>query len=365
MHLLLLALACTGDGSSTKNDDSSPPADTDTGEPLDTAPPGTDDDGDGWTVEEGDCDDADIYANPAWDEDTSDDKDNDCDGRIDEVWTGLAVVYADTAGGGSLLQIDTLGNLADEVEIDADCTPLTIDEGLDGGFIIYNYYSGTVATLDEDGGCTDLADFSEAEIPLSDAAAHPDGYTVAATGDALYAISADGGTTELASWSADYTDAASFERYVYAIAVDRVDGTVGLFDYFGGFATWSPADGLTDHLAADLENVELALLSGTARDGGGFTALAQDAATGAYGIQDFEQDTNTWTLLATWEDTTRTPSAITTEGGTQDTYAISNAGQRGRVWRVRREDGSQATLYETDPDPDRFFTAIATTCTED
>ena len=60
------------------------PDDTDTG---------TDEDDDGWSVEDGDCDDDDTSVNPARDEVAGDGKDNDCDGRIDEIFSGLAMVF--------------------------------------------------------------------------------------------------------------------------------------------------------------------------------------------------------------------------------------------------------------------------------
>lgn len=49
----------------------------------------TDDDGDGWSVEDNDCDDADPSVNPAAAEDCSDGIDNDCDGIVDSCSTDL------------------------------------------------------------------------------------------------------------------------------------------------------------------------------------------------------------------------------------------------------------------------------------
>ena len=49
--------------------------------PRDTGP--TDDDADGWTVADGDCDDGDASVNPGAAEDCADGRDDDCDGLLD------------------------------------------------------------------------------------------------------------------------------------------------------------------------------------------------------------------------------------------------------------------------------------------
>ena len=93
--LALLRLACgdkgetvppteTGDDTTTTpiTGDTSAPGDT--AGPEDSAPPPPEDlDGDGFTVEEGDCDDGDPQVHPG-DEETCDGQDQDCDGEIDE-----------------------------------------------------------------------------------------------------------------------------------------------------------------------------------------------------------------------------------------------------------------------------------------
>ncbi len=50
---------------------------------VDEPPEPRDDDGDGWTAEEGDCDDGDPQVNPG-SEDLCDELDNDCDGELNE-----------------------------------------------------------------------------------------------------------------------------------------------------------------------------------------------------------------------------------------------------------------------------------------
>jgi len=79
----------TGDpGTDTEVDTS----ESDTDDPdTDTELNATDEDRDGWTIENGDCDDDDVFVNPAWEERANADKDNDCDGRIDESFDRFVV----------------------------------------------------------------------------------------------------------------------------------------------------------------------------------------------------------------------------------------------------------------------------------
>ena len=76
-----------------------------------TEPTGTDADGDGFTVEDGDCDDTSPWINPARDEETGDGLDNDCDGRIDEKWSGVTLSLAKQGETSSLLKLNQLGNV--------------------------------------------------------------------------------------------------------------------------------------------------------------------------------------------------------------------------------------------------------------
>lgn len=339
---LLLFAACSPKPLPSGDDtaqDSGAPQDTDTG------PVGTDADGDGWTVEEGDCDDNSIYVNPAWDEDPTDGIDNDCDTRVDEVWSGVTVAYTNGVGAASLVTIDQLGQLSDTLTLDSDCSISWLAPGALGGWVTSD--GATVSAIATDGSCTELADFSESDYGVYGVAAHPDGYAVATSLDGLWEIDPDGTATELATWNADFMDVDNFQLAVYTVAVDLRNGTVGLFDYFGGFATWNPTDGLVILKQADLNNVPLTTYSGTARDGGGWAVAAVDSG-GAYGVYDFDLDTNDWTQTASWTDDQWTPSQITTDGDSGDAYATATAGWYSRVWRIRYVDGSVAKLYETD-----------------
>ncbi len=84
MLVLLIACASTEPGNGTTGVDS---GFFDSGSPWWEQPAG-DADGDGFTFEEGDCDDADPQVNPGLSTDSCDGLDNDCDGSVDEDFDG-------------------------------------------------------------------------------------------------------------------------------------------------------------------------------------------------------------------------------------------------------------------------------------
>ena len=86
-------------------------------------PIGTDEDGDGFTVEDGDCDDTSPWINPARDEETGDGVDNDCDGQIDEKWSGVTLSLAKQGETSSLVRLNQLGNVESELTLNNDCIP--------------------------------------------------------------------------------------------------------------------------------------------------------------------------------------------------------------------------------------------------
>jgi hypothetical protein len=79
--LALLATACLPDLQRRRDGDDTAretqPDDTD-------VEPSTDEDGDGWSVEDGDCDDENQAINPGVASDGCNGRDNDCDGQVDE-----------------------------------------------------------------------------------------------------------------------------------------------------------------------------------------------------------------------------------------------------------------------------------------
>ncbi|MBK7760621.1 MAG: putative metal-binding motif-containing protein [Deltaproteobacteria bacterium] len=105
--------------------------------PDDTAA-GTDEDGDGFTVEDGDCDDADVYVNPGWPENeaegnAADGKDNDCDGYVDESFRGLVVLQqGDGDDPARIVGVDDFGDTDWEVLLDdATLIPYFMAPGLE------------------------------------------------------------------------------------------------------------------------------------------------------------------------------------------------------------------------------------------
>src|SRR5687768_14865806 len=96
--LLVLLVACTspdpGDTDDTSDtDDTGDTADSDSGDTADTSDTdtGTDADGDGWSVERGDCNDDEVWVNPGH-TDRADDLDNDCDGLVDERFDAVVAL---------------------------------------------------------------------------------------------------------------------------------------------------------------------------------------------------------------------------------------------------------------------------------
>jgi len=63
-------------------------------------------DGDGWTVDEGDCDDSDGEVHPGGQEDWSDGIDQDCDGLVDASATACTAAFTATFPDGSSVEID-------------------------------------------------------------------------------------------------------------------------------------------------------------------------------------------------------------------------------------------------------------------
>lgn len=343
----------------------------DTG-PDDTADTDDDQDDDGFTVAEGDCDDTNVYASPAREEDKDDGIDNDCDGRLDEEWSGLDVAYANDDGSSSIFHLDTIGRVQDEQTVDNDCYPVWLDheagplsDGTDG-WVINNGYA-KVSTVDRDGTCTDLFDFSE------DTDAYPygvygiatglDGTIYATTLGGLQAISPDGTVSEVATWTCDLYSPDDHEIAVYSLAVDPLTGEVGLFGYFGGFATYDPTSGAFALLAKeDLEAPVVYTYSGAHKDGDGWYSPGIDANSGAYYVYRFNIGDAGWVAQEEWADEDWEPFMLAIDGDTGDYYVTANAGWFYTVWRVVAGSGYAADLYTSDGTvPHRGFYGIVTT----
>ncbi len=300
----------------------------------------------GYASTDDDCDDGDPYVNPGWDEDPEDGKDNDCDGRLDEEWSGVTVAFYDEDGAGSVLEIDSVGRLAAQVQIvDTQVFPLWLDHGLGAPWVINNSYT-TLELLDEAGYSTVLAEFTEDDTDwfLAGICTHPDGYYLASTLDKLWRVDEDGTRRQVASWNADFSDSEHFDLIPYTLAADPADGQVGLFGYYGGFATWNESSGLRIHRRPDLENWDgVVTYAGACRDGGGWYSIKSDSGTAALSIASFDFGTGQWSDRVSWEEQW-TPNVLTIDGDSGDYYVTAAGGQYPSVWRVL-EDGSYASDF--------------------
>ncbi|MDP2308063.1 MAG: putative metal-binding motif-containing protein [Pseudomonadota bacterium] len=374
--LLVVILSLGGGGCSAldtgfQKPDTDEPVDTDDSDtdttPIDTADTDGDLDDDGFTPEEGDCDDADVRVSPAREEDDGDGKDNDCDGRTDEEWSGFSVGRVDDDGAGSIIVLDTIGRDDDTVNLSNGCGPSWLDHYGDGWVISNN--GAAVSMVDSDGTCTDIGDFSDAEVyeyGVWGIATMPDGFgldgiVLATTVGSLVGVAPDGTITELASWVVDFEDPAAHEFTGVSAAVDPATGEVGLFDYFGGFGTWTAEGGLVVHRKGDYESPTLQTSSGTHRDGGGWYTQGTDATTGAMGIYRFDLDAGDWALVEGWADDTWSPYQVAIDGDSGDFYVTANvSGIFPTVYRIVDESGYAADFFRIETDYAGYFYGIAT-----
>lgn len=373
---LVAAFACSG-GTAT-------PLGTDTGESADGADgsadgadgtsEGTDNDGDGFTVEEGDCDDDNIAVNPAREEDVFDGIDNDCDGRIDEEWSGLAVTEQVQGGRSRIVTYDTITRETGSLTLPEDHVPYDIGEGLNGGFVTittevfinfsagtpgFEYSGASVLEVADDGTVRELTTFVDEAWEAEDAenmkfywfgpivrgiSWHPGGYYVAATPGTLWRIDPSGAKTELASWAWDINDADTFELYALDLAVDRLTGEVAILDLLGGFATWTEADGFVQTRKADLSdgwaNWDAKVGVGVSRmDADGWWAMTADFTTGAYDLSRYNEADDEWVVRMDWSNDLVRPLGVAAEGDSGEAYVTAKGGDYRTIWRLR-EQGS-------------------------
>ncbi len=364
---------------------------------------GTDEDGDGVTVEEGDCDDTDYRVNPAYPEDPEDGVDNDCDGRVDEVWGGLVVAEQSSAGTGQLVVLDAAGRAETTVPVPGQ--PWTLTPGVEGGWLVatYPYFanisagfslvsSGLVLALDdsvpwyqpatlqlvqEGLAATPVATFGDAgydacfALPedawgdcfgeldprayflgpyVRGVATHPDGWYAVLTPGGLHRLDPDGTTTELAAWGWNIAvrDVTPFDLYGGGVAIDPATGTVGIAGLLGGFATWTADGGLVMHrstsLPVELTEDDLAALYVSVglgwMDGDGWYTMSARFTEGAFAIRRFDLEAGDWVDQVSWVDDRIQPLGITTDGDVGDWYVTSKAGDIRSAFRVRGADQS-------------------------
>jgi len=380
---LVLTLACSGssDPVGPLRDDSGAGDDGDDGS-SDGADgsTGTDADGDGFTVEDGDCDDDDIGVNPAREEDIFDGIDNDCDGRIDEEWSGYSVAEQVQGGTSRILLFDTIARLDGSISLPDDLVPYSLDHGLDDNYVVavstafhnisgsgasFEYAPAGVAEVSADGTTTILAAFSDPTHENSDptddtfhwfgalvrsVATHPDGYYLALTQDALTRIDRDGTTSVLASWGADFADEETWQLHAQDMSVDLLTGEVAILGLLGGFATWSEADGFAVRRPVDvseglanwdgLRGVALARMGAD-----GWRVMLGSFETGDFAIHGFDPAANDYVQQIAWSNNNVIPLGLSDDADHDELYATAKGGDFRTIWRIRYLDETVDDAY--------------------
>ncbi len=402
----LLALGCESKSTTIIPEDSGTTGETSGGGSGDDGGGGVDEDGDGFTVEEGDCDDTDYQVSPVYPEDQTDGKDNDCDGRVDEKWGGMA--YAEQYGlGASAIVVLSSVDVEDyRLTLPSGVVPWSVTQGADadwytatypyftdlagpmsfvsGGLIpswddsVPWYQPSTIYRVQESGSTAALATFGDADYDgcfalgsedeiidcfgeldprtyffgpyVRGVAWHPDGWLAVLLPGQLYRMDADGSTTELASWGWNLSaETYEYELYGAGVAVDPASGTVGIAGLLGGFATWHADTGLTMAKPIDLSgDIDLDSLYQTVgltwMDADGWYTMSAVFTSGQYAVRRWDDTTLEWTTEVNWEEDLIQPLGITTNGDVGDWFVSSKAGQYRVIFRVRGADRSTDDL---------------------
>jgi hypothetical protein len=389
MRLLTVAalalLSCNGGATPIPPDtDTDTDSDTDTDTDSDTEPVkcSPDDDNDGWCPPE-DCDDSTIWVNPSWAENPDDGIDNNCDGRIDEVFSRMLVLEWDvTTRRTSVIQIDPAGDLKGTFNTGDLAFPTTASLDHDmRRFVAFDPSSLTLWRFDHNGGLAALAVIDEDyEWPnsagepdpppiIGDVVAHPAGYYLVAAGDRLLRFNADGTWSTLAQWPCVEAD-MTHEFCATALGVDPIYGTVMMFGYFGGVAKWTEAGGYELILASNPEEPGPRFLQTQYKPFDTWYSLAlyydQAASAVTYGIFRLNRTTGEKVLLGSWPDPNFQPNSFSIEETTGDFYFAVNSPRGGRgayhnqIWRMRADGGTTSILYATKPDFDsNYFVAAS------
>ncbi len=336
-----------------------------------TEPEGTDADGDGFTVEDGDCDDTSPWINPARSEEPNDGIDNDCDGRIDEKWSGVTVSLLNEGGASSLLRLNQLGNVESSLTLNNDCMPTYLDHNLGGEGYVISHANSALASVSSSGDCTILVDYSEEEnTELLGVVSLPSGDVVASRGNELIQVTPDGTVSSLVTWDASPTDETgatnpNFQLYVWSIARNLVSGEIALFGLYGGFATWSNEAGLTVHRSINPEEWDgRYAYAGAAKDGGGWFSLLFTSETGEISVAEFDLTTNDWNTRIVWSEADQSaqqfafPQGITVNGDNGDYYVTADVATYSSVFRIREVDDFIDDLYRSDSQPAWTFFGI-------
>lgn len=350
----VLLAACAGEHTFLPPDTSvdteeTDPVDTsvDETDTVDTSDTGTDADHDGWSVEEGDCDDTTIWVNPAWPENAKDGIDNNCDGLVDEKFAGITLVTSDADGGKTdLLNVDLLGDTVGTVNVTPSLSsggvPAAVQIGprISGDGWSFTDRGGKVGEIDDTGAVTVLWDdtkteYADGEEPIGyfGVAAHPDGWYAVSGGDRLWRVDPDGTMTVLAQWDCLEGTEGVTEICPYDVAVDRFSGEVVLFGLFGGYAVWNADTGLDIAVLDNPETPTHQFWSTQIVDNGTRLAMGVDDA-GTYGIFEWDEDTETFAMNFEWVATDFAPVDFAVDQISRQYYATANRGWFVTAWRL-------------------------------
>ena len=409
LTLCALLAACSGPDSAT-------PIKADTGEDggatggLDgggDGATGVDNDGDGFSVEDGDCNDDDFRVNPAWPEEPDDGIDNDCDGRVDESWKGFVVATQRGGARSSLLLLDTVGREESEITLPADVVPWSVSAGIDGDHwvVSYPYFAevaagvspiaeglvlslsdavpwyqpSTLLSVNRGGTASEVARFGDADydacfaLPesawgdcfgeldpryyfygplLRGVLALPDGRIALLLPGELLLRDTDGSTTSLGTWPWNMADEATpFEMYGNALAYDPLHRQIAVAGLLGGFATWSESEGFMMRARVDLGagfNPDAIFISSGLGyvPGVGFSTVSSLFSTGELAVRQFNLETGRWADVGSWTDGLITPLGLDVDESTGDLYVTAKGGEARAVFRVRAADRSIDDFYQ-------------------
>jgi hypothetical protein len=386
LTVLLLAACSKGDTFDTHDTvdtdtggagDADTDVDSDTDTDADTDTEGTDADGDGWTVEAGDCDDTSVWVNPAWTEVPDDDLDNDCDGKVDEEFVGVAVLDIETEGGPTVLQnIDNYGDPDDPTPLSRVVYGNAMVEDPEGGYwftdgaqkaVFHMTATGTVTQLWSD-AATEYAD-GEEPVGYFGLVREADGTLLVSGGDRLFAIDAQGDGTVVETWDCLEGDSGITTICPIDLAIDRPSGQVALPGYFGGFAFWTPDGGLDVKVLDDPAYGTLSYTAIDKRDNGPWLLFGTDLETGTMGVYKYNANNADVELRTEWVFDDFVPFDFAIEQGTGDLYFSANGGWFNTVFRMVADGTYTAMLYPDDvnfiPPPNHTFQPIAIVETRD
>ncbi|MFT7520515.1 MAG: hypothetical protein ACI9MC_002664, partial [Kiritimatiellia bacterium] len=331
--ILALTLVACDDGTvpPIPTDDTDPGTETDTetgSESESDTDCSPDVDGDGFCPPE-DCDDTTIWINPGWAEDPNDNKDNNCDGRIDEVFHRAMVIEYDSAGpSAALVSVDVLGDLKGTYGTSFVARWVSNDNDLkhyvawDGNAVWRFDAVGTaekVAEIPEDWEWLNSEDEKDAPYFFMDIAAHPDGYYLVAAADRLLRFNNDGSFSTVAQWACAEED-ESHEFCASALAADPITGEVLLLGYFGGVGKWTSEGGMEVLKASDMEapGPSFSQVQYEVFDTwyGMASYVDEDTGKPAYGMYRWNRKTSEYVLLGTWPDMSWTPNSFAIESET-------------------------------------------------